>query len=119
MADTTFDRRGFLSAGLGATGIALAPEQAAAQSKSRPLSEKEKLARIASCTWPLRVLFKTRGGGQNQRNAELKKKYGEITMLDMPQFTKHTFPGVTHTDLFSGLFGDVEDDSMYTQMAAI
>ena len=38
----------------------------------------------------------------------MKKKYGEITMLDFPQFTKDTFPGVTHMDLFSGLFGDVD-----------
>ena len=43
--------------------------------------------------------------------AQMKKKYGEITMLDFPQFTKDTFPGVTHMDLFSGLFGDVTDDS--------
>ena len=34
-------------------------------------------------------------------------------MLDFPQFTKDTFPGVTHMDLFSGLFGDVTDDSMF------
>ena len=32
-------------------------------------------------------------------------------MLDFPQFTKDTFPGVTHMDLFSGLFGDVTDDT--------
>jgi sugar phosphate isomerase/epimerase len=44
---------------------------------------------------------------------EMKKKYGEITMLDFPQFTKDTFPGVTHMDIFSGLFGDVTDDSMF------
>jgi sugar phosphate isomerase/epimerase len=43
----------------------------------------------------------------------MKEKYGEITMLDFPQFTKDTFPGVTHMDLFSGLFGDVTDDSMF------
>jgi sugar phosphate isomerase/epimerase len=43
----------------------------------------------------------------------MKEKYGEITMLDFPQFTKDTFPGVTHMDLFSGLFGDVTDDTMY------
>lgn len=46
-------------------------------------------------------------------NAQMKEKYGEITMLDFPQFTKDTFPGVTHMDLFSGLFGDVSDDSMF------
>src|SRR4030095_7401724 len=34
-------------------------------------------------------------------------------MLDFPQFTKDTFPGVTHMDIFSGLFGDVSDDTMY------
>jgi len=43
----------------------------------------------------------------------MKEKYGEITMLDFPQFTKDTFPGVTHMDIFSGLFGDVADDSMF------
>src|SRR5206468_8165014 len=36
--------------------------------------------------------------------AQMKEKYGEITMLDFPQFTKDTFPGVTHMDIFSGLF---------------
>ena len=46
-------------------------------------------------------------------NAQMKEKYGEITMLDFPQFTKDTFPGVTNMDLFSGLFGDVTDDSMF------
>ncbi len=45
--------------------------------------------------------------------AEMKKKYGEITMLDFPQFTKDTFPGVTRMDLFSGLFGDVTDEAMF------
>jgi sugar phosphate isomerase/epimerase len=43
----------------------------------------------------------------------MKEKYGEITMLDFPQFTKDTFAGVTHMDIFSGLFGDVTDDSMF------
>jgi sugar phosphate isomerase/epimerase len=70
------------------------------------------LRRIASCTWPIRYIFKTRGPG-SPANQQLKQKYGEITMLDFPQFTKDTFPGVTHMDLFSGLFGDVTDASMY------
>ena len=30
-------------------------------------------------------------------------------------FTKKTFPGVYHMDLFSGLFGDMADDSMYVK----
>ena len=34
--------------------------------------------------------------------AQMKEKYGEITMLDFPQFTKDTFPGVTHMDSSRG-----------------
>ena len=45
--------------------------------------------------------------------AEMKTKYGEITLLDFPQFTKDTFPGVTRMDMRSALFGDVTDDSMF------
>ena len=45
--------------------------------------------------------------------AQMKQRYGEITMLDFPQWTKDNFPGVTRMDLFSGLFGDVADDSMF------
>lgn len=110
------DRREFFksaSAGLAAAGLALS----AAPAVARPLTEKDKLARIASNTWPMRSLFKTRASsrGPNPRVSEMKKKYGEITMLDFPQFTKDTFPGVYHMDLFSGLFGDVADDSMFAQ----
>src|ERR1051325_1182099 len=110
------DRRGFLKSA-GVAGIAMAPAQTA---HSKPLTEKEKLARIASNTWPLRYLFKSRMGfGRGQMSEGMKKKYGEITMLDFPQFTKDTFPGVTHMDLFSGLFGDVADDSMYAQVPVL
>jgi sugar phosphate isomerase/epimerase len=49
--------------------------------------------------------------------AEMKQRYGEITMLDFPQWTKDNFPGVTRMDLFSGLFGDVGDDSMFMTAA--
>jgi sugar phosphate isomerase/epimerase len=109
-------RRGFLRAA-GTAGLLLAP---APQASARPLTEKEKLARIASNTWPIRYIFKTRQmGGRAPRNEDMKKKYGEITMLDFPQFTKDNFPGVTRMDLFSGLFGDVTDDSMYTQIPVV
>ena len=47
--------------------------------------------------------------------SKMKQKYGEITMLDFPEFTRDTFPGVYHMDLFSGLFGDVDDESMYVK----
>jgi sugar phosphate isomerase/epimerase len=122
----SFDRRDFLkSAAAGLTaclaeapldakaGLAEAPSGAAADATAE-WSEKDKLLRIASCSWPIRPIFKTRNAG-NPTAQELKKKYGEITMLDFPQFTKDTFPGVTHMDLFSGLFGDVTDDSMYVR----
>lgn len=116
----TVNRRRFMKtagAGIGAAGAlfgaggadAASPRQ---QGTTRLLTEQEKLARIASNTWPLRSLFKGRAGA-NPRGEEMKKKYGEITMLDMPRFTKDTFPGVTRMDLFSGLFGDVTDDTMY------
>jgi sugar phosphate isomerase/epimerase len=151
------DRRGFFKtagAGLSAAGLVLTGNEAAAAAPAE-WSEKDKLARIASCSYPIRYIFKTRpgggrgaggrgdappnpagaaaaaagaaaqpggaargggGGGQGNAgmtNAQMKEKYGEITMLDFPQFTKDTFPGVTHMDLFSGLFGDVTDDSMF------
>ena len=132
----------------------------------RRMTEKNRLARIAACSYPIRYIFKSRAGGGRARSrggagagragqpgawpgsaagrgadpaaaragaagqpapaqqlpprspvnggwstAQMKEKYGEITMLDFPQFTKDTFPGVTHMDIFSGLFGDVTDDS--------
>ncbi|MPY89049.1 MAG: TIM barrel protein [Luteitalea sp.] len=43
----------------------------------------------------------------------MKAKYGEITMLDFPAFTKERFPGVTRMDIRSGFFGDVTDDTMF------
>jgi sugar phosphate isomerase/epimerase len=111
------DRRGFLmtaGAGMGAAGLGLGT---AGSAEASPLTEKEKLARLASNTWPIRYIFKSRTGfGRNPKNEAAKQKYGEITMLDFPKFTKENFPGVTHMDLFSGLFGDVTDDSMYVSV---
>src|SRR3984893_14325693 len=111
------DRRGFLKtagAGVGAAGVGLGT---AGSAEASPLTEKEKLARIASNTWPIRYIFKSRTGfGRNPKNEAAKEKYGEITMLDFPQFTKDTFPGVTHMDIFSGLFGDPADEAMYVQV---
>lgn len=110
------NRRDFFQTA-GAAGLAFTPAQNAS---ARPLSESEKLARIASNTWPLRFIFKSRTGfGRNPNAAAMKQKYGEITMLDFPQFTKDTFPGVTHMDLFSGLFGDVTDNSMYVEVPVL
>jgi len=147
------DRRDFFkTAGAGVTAATMlmtAREEALAQT----LTEKARFERIASCTWPIRTLFKTRaaagggrgtgpGGGRGAApagagqadsaaaavpavpadrdrttNAQMKERYGEITMLDFPQWTKDTFPGVTRMDLFSGLFGDVTDESMFITAA--
>jgi sugar phosphate isomerase/epimerase len=118
-------RRVFLkSAGLAAAGTALLASSAHAD--PRPLTDEEKLSRLASNTYPLRSLFKRRadagGGSQPQTPAQvqaaargetMRKKYGEITLLDFPQFTKDRFPGVRQMDLWSSLFGNVDDDSMY------
>src|SRR3954447_2136048 len=117
------DRREFFkatSAGLAAAAVAANPRH---QAISQSLADKNKIDRIASCSYPIRYIFKSRprpagaaggsGGAQRQLNEDLKKKYGEITMLDFPQFTKDTFPGVTHMDIFSGLFGDVPDESLF------
>jgi sugar phosphate isomerase/epimerase len=108
-------RRAFLqtaTAALGATGLASAQSAAGV---ARPLTEKEKLARLASNTWPMRSLFKSRPSTRpvSPETAAFRKKYSELTMLDFPQFTKDIFPGVWHMDLWSSLFGDVTDESMY------
>jgi len=129
LKDAILNRRGFLQAGgagLAAAGMALG--QAGTENKSvgapssnpaaRELTEKEKLARLASNTWPIRDLFKTAVARNSPQVDAMKKKYGEITMLDFPDFTKSTFPGVYHMDLFSGLFGDATDASMFLPVGA-
>ncbi|MBN2665122.1 MAG: sugar phosphate isomerase/epimerase, partial [Bacteroidales bacterium] len=56
------------------------------------------------------------GRAERPETLELKKKYGEITLLDFPQFTKDTYPGVVAMDFWSSLFGDVTDDSMFAKV---
>ena len=134
----------FKAAGAGVTAAAalLTPQERAV---AQGLEQKARLERIAGCTWPIRQLFKTRAGSgrgnaplslragavaapspgapttpanrDRTTAAEMKQKYGEITMLDFPQWMKEHFPGVTRMDLFSGLFGDVADDTMFITAA--
>jgi hypothetical protein len=114
----TTGRRGFLKGAAAATSILATTEGATAStvsSNARPLTDKEKLARLASNSWPIRNLFKSRSTRPNPQAEEMKKKYGTLTMLDFPQFTKDTFPGVYQMDLFSGLFGDIADEGMYVK----
>lgn len=127
----TQDRRNFLRTAAGTVAVGLAaPSLAQAQvasetvvhaSASRPLTEHEKMARIASNSYPIRYLFKTQAGGVGDKDtvAQMKKKYGEITMLDFPEYTKKTFPGVYQMDLWSSLFGDSDDATQYVQTSVI
>jgi hypothetical protein len=125
---THLDRRKFLQAagsslaagllapstGAAAQTQAVTPESIVHASVSPPMSESEKLVRIASNSYPIRYIFKTQTEVAGKDTvAQMKKKYGEITMLDFPEFTKKTFPGVYQMDLWSGLFGDSDDDSQY------
>ena len=112
---TNSNRRGFLQAAGTSLSVAGAVLASGGKAIARPLTEKDKLDRIASNTWPIRSLFKRRSSGRtpSEKDVAFKKKYGEMTMLDVGQFTKDVFPGVTHMDLWSSLFGDVTDDSMF------
>lgn len=94
------------------------PEPITHASAFRPLTDSEKVARIASNSYPIRWIFKGRGELTTKDVvAKMKAKYGEITMLDFPAFTKKTFPGVTKMDMWSSLFGDMDDKSQYVQQA--
>jgi sugar phosphate isomerase/epimerase len=168
--DNGVNRRDFFKtagAGLTAATIMMTSREAAL---AQAQAEKNRLDRIAACSYPIRYIFKNRAGGgrgagagagrgagpgqpaagpdqppargaQPAANAshptppaaqqlpprspvnggwttaQMKEKYGEITMLDFPQWMKEHFPGVTRMDLFSGLFGDVADDTMFMTAA--
>jgi sugar phosphate isomerase/epimerase len=121
------DRRNFLrSAGGGlAAGVLLGsteaqngqqatPETITHASSFREMTDKEKAARIASNSYPIRWIFKSHGELVDKDTVtKMKAKYGEITMLDFPAFTRKTFPGVTRMDMWSSLFGDMDDKSQY------
>ena len=118
------DRRAFLKGTALVAGAGLLAAAPAA-ADPRPLSDSEKVTRIASNTYPIRTLFKRRPSTAQPASATaaavasaeaMKKKYGEITLLDFPQFTIDKFPGVRKMDLWSSLFGDVTDDSMFVKV---
>lgn len=125
------DRRDFLrsaSAGLGGAFLLSSGRLASAQSEQtapetvqhagviHPLEDREKVKRIASNSYPIRFNFKTHYRSEDDtKSQEMKKKYGEITLLDFPDFTKEHFPGVTKMDVWSSLFGEPSDESMYVQ----
>jgi hypothetical protein len=97
-----------------AAGQQATPENITHASAFRPMTDSEKVARIASNSYPIRWIFKNHDNvGDKATVAKMKTKYGEITMLDFPAFTKKTFPGVTKMDMWSSLFGDMDDMSQY------
>ena len=132
----TLDRRNFLRGAGGslAAGVLLAPSATSAEAQTgagqpsapepithagvfRPLTDTEKVARIAANSYPLRWIFKTRGNvGDKATVASMKAKYGELNFLEYPEYTKKIFPGVTKMDMWSSLFGDPGDDSQYVKV---
>ena len=112
-AEPKAGRRGFLkSAGAGlamAAGYpasaqipATVPETVTHAGAERPLSDGEKVKRIASNSYPIRFNFKTRNPSESEEKSKAaKEKYGEITLLDYPDFTKEHFPGVTRRGVWS------------------
>ncbi len=92
------------------------PEPIDHASSFRALTENEKVARIASNSYPIRWIMNSHdNAGEADTSAKMKAKYGQITLLDFPAFTKKTFPGVTKMDIWSSLFGDMDDSSQYVQ----
>ncbi|HXY39147.1 MAG TPA: TIM barrel protein [Vicinamibacteria bacterium] len=119
---TSERRRTFLKqAGLGAAAATLPAALPATRVEAdaigmRQLTEEEKLSRIASSCWPPRFLFKSIGDRTlDEETVAMRKKYGVITMLDFPQWTKDTYPGVYHLDLWSDVFGDPADPAQYKE----
>ncbi len=117
-------RRNFIkSSVLGALGVAgmgmKIPEGETGGKKPKVRSTSEKLKSMASNSYAVNQLFKRRvaeGRTERPETLQLKEKYGELTLPVFPQFTKDTYPGVTVMDLWSSLFGDVTDDTMFTRI---
>jgi len=119
----TIRRRSFLkSAGIGMIGVAgmgtLSSAKPGEEEIKAPRSKEERLQQMASNSYAVNALFKRRRYGSRPESPEriaLKEKYGEISLLDFPQFTRDTYPGVPAMDLWSSLFGDLSDETMFTK----
>ena len=123
-------RRGFLKsagvsmiglAGVGAASLASTPSCSAMAPVpgQNQRSREERMKQMASNSYAVNRLFKRRQYPNRPERPEttaLKEKYGEITLLDFPQFSRDTYPGVPAMDLWSSLFGDIYDNSMFVRM---
>ena len=102
--DANPDRRGFLksaAAGLAGAGFA---SGAPADTAARPLTEKRNWTGWLPTPGPSATFSRRGSAATTPQCDDLKSKYGEITMLDFPQFTKDTFPGrVPHGPVFRAL----------------
>lgn len=121
---SSIERRNFIkTVGVGMLGVAgvgtLTSSQQGSEISSKKRTMDERLKQIASNSYAVNKLFARRiypGRKERPESAELKKKYGEISLLDFPQFTKDTYTGVKAMDIWSSLFGDIKDDSMFNRM---
>jgi sugar phosphate isomerase/epimerase len=119
-------RRNFLkTVGVGVGALSIPglgfsiPESGVNKKEPKVRSKEEKLKSMASNSYAVNQLFKKRVSPQrpeNPENIQLKEKYGELTLLDFPRFTRDTYPGVKLMDLWSSLFGDITDDTMFTRI---
>ncbi|MCP4712910.1 MAG: TIM barrel protein [Planctomycetes bacterium] len=95
-------RREFLVAsgvGLAAVGTGRASEGEQRRGRQRRVrSREEKVKQMASNSYAVNALFR--------ESNQWVEKYGAITLLDFPQFTKDTYEGVVAMDLWSSLFRD-------------
>ena len=115
-----FQRREFIrSTGkglIGAAALGVSFKRLEAAGKKPPArSMSDRMKQIASNSYAVNRLFKRRSSSTRPEPVKLKEKYGEITLLDFPQFTKDTYPGVRAMDLWSSLFGDFDDDSQFSR----
>jgi len=119
---TTLGRRQFIkSAGIGILGVPAAGitsyDSQAGPQKNTNRTWNQRVAQVSSNSYAVNRLFKRRYGRENEETQQLKEKYGEITLLDFPQFTKDNYEGVTTMDLWSSLFGDIDDETQYARLS--
>jgi hypothetical protein len=129
-------RREFLKTA-GVAGLALTVGTSTVLGQSAPppnpgvprRTRTEKMKQIASCAYAVRQVFKiqwantymatTDEANRKRYQAEyaegeqLKKKYGEASMLTFCDWTKNMYPGVTAMDVWDSLFGDPDDESLF------